>query len=59
MKNVLLQDYNIKTADNKRFVQATDDITAYLKEIALMEAFREDAKDLLILTGHSYWRRDY
>lgn len=59
MKNVLLQDYNIKTADNKRFEQAIKDISSYLEEIALMEAFREDAKDLLILTGHSYWRRDY
>ncbi|AKB37376.1 hypothetical protein MSSAC_2786 [Methanosarcina siciliae C2J] len=57
--NVLLQGHNIKTADNKRFAQAIEDISAYLKEIALMEAFREDAKDLLILTGHSYRRRDY
>lgn len=59
LKNVLLQDYDIKTADNKRFAQAIKDISGYLEEIALMEAFREDAPDLLILTGHSYRRRDY
>lgn len=58
LKNVLLQGYNIKTADNKRFAQAIEDISSYLDEIALMDAFREDAKDLLILTGHSYRRRD-
>lgn len=58
LKNVLLQDYEIMTADNKRFSQAIDDITAYIDEIALMDAFRDDAQDLLILTGHSYRRRD-
>ncbi|AKB35604.1 hypothetical protein MSSAC_1014 [Methanosarcina siciliae C2J] len=59
LKNVLLQGNEIKTADNKRFAQAIEDIQSYLEEIALMDAFREDAKDLLILTGHSYRRRDY
>ncbi|AKB77951.1 hypothetical protein MSHOH_1468 [Methanosarcina horonobensis HB-1 = JCM 15518] len=59
LKNVLLQDYDIMTADNKRFAQAIKDISSYLDEIALMEAFREDAPDLLIRTGHSYRRRDY
>lgn len=59
LKNVLLQGYTIQTGDNKRFSRAIKEIEAYIEELALMGAFREDARDYLILTGNSYRRRDY
>lgn len=58
LTNVLLQGYHIQTSDNKRFEQAIEDIRAHLEHIGLMDAYREDARDYLILTGHSYRRRD-
>lgn len=39
LKNVLLQGYDIKTANNKRFEQDIEDISSYLEELALMEVF--------------------
>lgn len=56
--NVLLQGYTIQTEDNKLYSEAIKEITVYLEQIDVMQAFRDDFKDFAFITGHTYRRMD-
>jgi len=58
LKNVLLQGFSIQTDDNKLYSGAITEINDYLKNLKLMQAFRDDFLDYAILCGHSYRRMD-
>ncbi len=58
LRNVLLKGYTVQTEDNKLYSEAIKEITAYLEQIDIMQAFREDFKDFAFLTGHTYRRAD-
>jgi hypothetical protein len=58
LKNSILGDYQLVTEDNKKFEPALKEIRRYLNEIGLLDAFRDDFKDLTIVHGHAYRRKD-
>lgn len=58
LRNVLLKGYTVQTQDNKLYAAAIKEITSYLEQIDVMQAFREDFKDFAFLTGHTYRRMD-
>ncbi|WP_407356786.1 hypothetical protein [Methanolobus sp. WCC5] len=58
LKNSILGDYSLVTEDNKKFEPALKEIRQYLDEIGLLDAFRDDFKDLTIVHGHAYRRKD-
>jgi hypothetical protein len=58
LKNSILGDYQLATEDNKKYESALKEIRQYLNEIGLLDAFRDDFKDLTIVHGHAYRRKD-
>jgi hypothetical protein len=58
LKNSILGDYQLVTEDNKKYESAIREIKQYLSEIGLLDAFRDDFKDLTIVHGHAYRRKD-
>jgi hypothetical protein len=58
LKNVLLQGFSIQTKDNKLYSAAIEEIGEYLEQLGLMQIFREDFLNFMILDGHSYRRID-
>jgi hypothetical protein len=58
LKNSILGDYQLVTEDNKKYEPALKEIRQYLNEIGLLDAFRDDFKDLAIVHGHAYRRKD-
>jgi hypothetical protein len=58
LKNVLLHGFTIQTEDNKLYSEAIKEITNYLNILELMQVFREDFLNFMILDGHSYRRMD-
>jgi hypothetical protein len=58
LKNSILGDYQLVTEDNKKYEPALKEIRQYLNEIGLLDAFRDDFKDLTIVHGHAYRRKD-
>lgn len=59
LKNIILNKYNIETDDNKKFESVISDIKTFLKDISLMDVFRDDFEDYAIKHAHSYRRKDY
>lgn len=59
LKNTLLSSGAVQTADNKKFSACIKDATRFLKEIKLLEVFRDDFPDYAIKQGHAYRRKDY
>ncbi len=59
LRNVVLGPFKIETADNKKYEPAIKDIKQFLKDICLMDSFRDDFNDLAILCGHTFRRKDY
>lgn len=59
LKNTLLGNYDIQTADNKKYSTCIEDIKQFLKDLKLLEIFRDDFEDYAIKHGHSYRRKDY
>lgn len=58
LKNVLLQGFTIQTEDNKLYSDAITEIRDYLDQLDIMQVFREDFLNFMILDGHSYRRMD-
>lgn len=58
LKNILLQGFKINTEDNKLYSAAISEITDYLDSLDIMQVFREDFLNFMILDGHSYRRID-
>jgi len=58
LKNILLGDYSLVTADNKKYMPAVKEILQYLSDLYLLDAFRDDFQDYAIVHGHSYRRKD-
>ena len=59
LKNIILNGNSIETKDNKKYEALIDDISGFIKDIKLMEVFREDFEDYVGKGAHTYRRKDY
>jgi hypothetical protein len=59
LKNITLSNFSIETKDNKKYEALIEDVCRFLKDIGMMNAFREDFEDYALKHGHSYRRKDY